>query len=453
MPVTQTLPILLPDWLIDTYGIDLGATGPAACDITTQDAVFSASGDMYVVSRVFCHGVGDRQETDPTRQTMRCNVIARYDRQGRRLGVLITGLAGPDGATSRIPYTGWQSLSALPDGNIAVTFTPDSTYVINAELDTIVTAYEVGEDRLTPVLAEGNGFSTWMRSTPGGRLLCVVCETTQNSYGWFHTSANLVAVGDPAPLAVTRPILQVIAAVYGLGGREDFDRPEGRPYVVYDGAPLTKRNRPPEPLQEQLRRHFERTGEHVGKSWRGPYVMSAPEPVADDLFVLPLFSRYYRGGNKGNTFAFCLIDDTGRLVGTLRGLDLEADSPFAGGHVRVATDPPRGRVYHLNQNGVYAWSGDDWALQAKVSTAVRPYSLLKQFDLLGCSPDGEIVLVHRKQHLILRVPAPPDLNELSGAVADALTTYAKERSALKKALAPTNWYWTSDADDLGHRWL
>lgn len=57
-------------------------------------------------------------------------------------------------------------------------------------------------------------------------------------------------------------------------------------------------------------------------------------------------------------------------------------------------------------------------------------------------PDGDLLLVHTKQHLILRVPAPDDLTDLAGAVEEALRAYARQRTALKKQWSPVNWHWT-----------
>jgi hypothetical protein len=61
-----------------------------------------------------------------------------------------------------------------------------------------------------------------------------------------------------------------------------------------------------------------------------------------------------------------------------------------------------------------------------------------------------LLLAHRKQHLLLRVPVPLDLDELAAAVEAALKGYGRERTALKKEYAPVNWLWSDDSAAVSH---
>jgi hypothetical protein len=169
--------------------------------------------------------------------------------------------------------------------------------------------------------------------------------------------------------------------------------------------------------------------------------LDVPASLDDDLFVLPVLGQMLRGGSRGRPFAFALVNDKGRVTGRLEGLDFWEDSPFAGYCFTVVTEPARGRVFHLNRHGLYAWSRDG-QLRARLSTAEKTFKPLTQFDLLSCSPEGELVLAHRKQHLLLRIPLPETLDDLASTVEGALRGYGRERTALKKAWSPINWHWT-----------
>ncbi|MFC7844281.1 hypothetical protein [Streptomyces sp. NPDC057382] len=69
---------------------------------------------------------------------------------------------------------------------------------------------------------------------------------------------------------------------------------------------------------------------------------------------------------------------------------------------------------------------------------------------MDCTPAGELILVHRTQHLLLRIPCPASLGDLGQAVEDALRSYAKERTVLKRWRQPVNRHWTDSTAPL-HR--
>jgi hypothetical protein len=69
---------------------------------------------------------------------------------------------------------------------------------------------------------------------------------------------------------------------------------------------------------------------------------------------------------------------------------------------------------------------------------------------VDCTPAGELILVHRTQHLMLRIPCPASLGDLDQAVEDALRSYAKERTVLKRQWHPVNWHWIDSTAPL-HR--
>ncbi|GAA1426896.1 hypothetical protein GCM10009601_36970 [Streptomyces thermospinosisporus] len=64
---------------------------------------------------------------------------------------------------------------------------------------------------------------------------------------------------------------------------------------------------------------------------------------------------------------------------------------------------------------------------------------------MDCTPTGDLILAHRTQHLLLRVPSPTSLDDLGHTVQQSLRAYTKERTALKKQWQPVNWHWVDNA--------
>lgn len=171
--------------------------------------------------------------------------------------------------------------------------------------------------------------------------------------------------------------------------------------------------------------------------------------VREDLFVVPVYGHIYRGGSRGQRFAFVLVSDEGEFVGQLGGMHLHRDSPFTGFCFEIAADPVRERIYHLNRYGLFAWTATGIRAQ-RLDLEDKRYKLLKHFTLVDCTPAGELILVHRTQHLLLRIACPDALGDLGQAVEDALRSYARERTALKRQWQPVNWHWVDSTAPL-HR--
>jgi hypothetical protein len=76
--------------------------------------------------------------------------------------------------------------------------------------------------------------------------------------------------------------------------------------------------------------------------------------VTAPLFVIPVYGHIYRGGSRGQRFAFVLLSDKGEVVGRLDGMHLHRDSPFTGHCFEIAADAVRERIYHLNRYGLFA---------------------------------------------------------------------------------------------------
>ncbi|MEV0292561.1 hypothetical protein [Nocardia sp. NPDC050710] len=148
------------------------------------------------------------------------------------------------------------------------------------------------------------------------------------------------------------------------------------------------------------------------------------------------------------------MDDEGNVLGHLEGMDYRRDSPYTGECYRLATDPARGRVYHLNRYGLYVWDADG-TLLAKVATDAKPFSVLKNFTLLGCTPDGDLILVQDKQHLMVRMPVPEHgvAEALAPAIEVGLAAFAKRRTAVKKQWPQVAWHWTYRPEAGSTRWL
>ncbi|MEV5205466.1 hypothetical protein [Streptomyces sp. NPDC053720] len=100
--------------------------------------------------------------------------------------------------------------------------------------------------------------------------------------------------------------------------------------------------------------------------------------------------------------------------------------------------PHRARAFHHNSYGMYTCSTDG-VLRARMSTAENPFKPLVHFALLEYTPAGELLLAHRKQHLLLRVPVPQNLDDLAMSVGTTLKGYGHKLTSLKRLCTPMNW--------------
>ncbi|MBO8191085.1 hypothetical protein ITI46_05160 [Streptomyces oryzae] len=439
----DTLPLALPGWLVNTYQLDLTANYSTGWAFRHCDVSFSPDGHMYVLSEVGRYVPGGDHAEDPAERTFSCDLVTRYGADGAPLATTITGIPDPEGTPSAIAWRGVDSLCVLPDGTVALTAGGDDTYLLDAELRTLLGAYT--RPSVTMEESEfdepfGDSFAGRIRVTSGGRLLCALDEYGPNRRGLL--SPNLVALTGAGLTPTSRPDVEVIASVDGHPLHQTTEHV--RPFAFHQGRRVGYDHRPTPDLAELAERRWSDVDWNHYPATLG----FSPEPLSDELFVVPLIGHEWRSGSRGQPFVFILINDSGELVGRLGGLDYWKDSPFTGRNFTVVTDQDRQLAFHANQYGLYAWNAEG-TLLAKVPTEDKPFKVLTNFALLGCSPAGELVFAHRKQHLLLRVPVPDTVGELASSLEVALRTYSRERSRLKKALGPINWHWIYTPGSVG----
>ncbi|MFD9942071.1 hypothetical protein ACFWYW_48965 [Nonomuraea sp. NPDC059023] len=434
----QPLPLALPAKLVDLHRIDLTALYSKGWGVEAYDVAAAPNGEVYALYGVHRHL--DRRSDDvqdPAVADFAYRILTRYSGTGDVLASAYWRSRYLDGAT--VAEGGDMSLCVLPDGTLAVSALPDRTTLITSDLSRVAATYATREwrnafDEFTP----GESFATSISVTPSGRLLCTVAEFGVWKYGSHLT--NLVGVADGALSAASKPVIE---ALVSLDPQPDHQREiDLRAHVFYQGAPVGLAHRPRPALTEQV------PDEDLFAPWRDSRLKRAVA-LADDLFVVPWYGKTYRGGSRGRPFVFALVDDRGKMTGRLQGMDNWDDSPFTGFCFGLAADAYRGFAFHLNRYGLYAWDRTG-NLRAKLDTGSGAFKPLIHFTLTACSPAGELLLVHNKQHLVLRLPVPDDLNDLAAAVEQALSGYARQRTVLKKRWAPVNWHWTQADAPLQH---
>ncbi|WP_327351920.1 hypothetical protein [Streptomyces sp. NBC_01304] len=433
----QTLPAVLPGALVDTHGIDL--TPPSSQTshsprwrTSVDDVTVAPCGDVYTLTTALRNtwGVAD-DEPDPGVANFRYRIITRHSADGEVLASALCP-SDDDGSASAVADGDDMTFCVLPDGTLSVNAHRDRTTLIAPDLSRVLATYASTEDRTA-----GNGFAGSISVTPSGRLLCTAAE--YGVWGYGSRIANIVGLADGALTPDNRPLIEAISSLDPAPARHGDDDLTAQ--VRYQGSPVGREHRPRPALTELVAGADRLSGWHDSRLGR-------PVPLADDLFVVPVFAKIYRGGNLGQPFVFALVNDKGEMTGRLQGLDPRTESPFTGFCFTLAGDPYRGRAFHLNRYGMYAWDRSG-ALRARLDTAAKTFKPLTPFTLAGCAPDGDLLLFHRKQHLILRVPAPDDLADLPTVMEDALRTYAKQRTALKKAWAPVDWHWVHASVPVG----
>ncbi|WP_189980126.1 hypothetical protein [Streptomyces capoamus] len=435
------LPVTVPASLLSVHRLDpeSGEWG-----LRVDHAVATAAGETYVLSglrRYRGHAAGS---ADPAEQNFGYQLITRYGVDGTPTASAVFGQAVPGGAPSAIPEGDSATLAVLPDGAIAVSSQPGSTHLLSPDLDEVLASWPMSSGWEKKEGCREDPFAASIAVTPAGRLLCMTSE-----YGisnWAGARPNIVAISEPgATLGPGRkPVLRAIATLDARTDRQSES--DHHPHVRYGDAPVVGGNRPALSLTKAL---SELTGTSGSLHGYVDSTMTRPAALGDDLFVVPVFGRTYRSSNRGQEFSFALVDDRGAVRGRLGGLHLREDSPFTGFDFTVVADPHRGCAFHLNRYGLYAWSSDG-VLRARMSTGQKPFKPLVHFELLECTPAGELLLAHRKQHLLLRVPVPQDLDGLAVAVEAALKVYGRERTALKKQYAPVNWLWRDNSAAVNH---
>ncbi|MFD8983462.1 hypothetical protein [Streptomyces sp. NPDC059564] len=434
----QMYPLALPGTLVDHRRIDLAVLYSKGWGVHAYDVVGAPNGEVYALYGVYRHtyGVTD-DEQDPGQANFGYRIITRYAPDGE---VMASAVFRSDGAgePSAVVDGGDMSLCVLPDGVLAISARPDNTTLVAPDLSRVLAAYDSKDRRPFGEFAPGDAFATSIGVTPSGRLLCTVAEYGVWRYGNLLT--NIVGVADGPLTTTSKPAIEAIASLDPQPAHHS--EVDSRAHAVHQGAPIGLANRPRPALTELV------AGEDHLSNWDRSR-LGRPVPLADDLFAVPMYARTFRGGSRGQPFVFALVNDQGEMTGRLHGLHEWRDSPFTGFCFNLAADPHRGHAYHLNRYGLYAWNRAG-VLRAKLDTEDKAFKPLAHFALGACTPDGDLLLIHTKQHLILRVPAPEDLTGLAAAVEEALRAYTRRRTALKKQWTPVNWHWTQTSVPL-HR--
>ncbi|MFJ8043362.1 hypothetical protein ACIRBX_22985 [Kitasatospora sp. NPDC096147] len=433
-------PITVPTALATAFDLDPEADdwGQAA-----RHAVGTANGETYVLSGLWRHV--PYRATGPERDRgFVCQLITRHAPDGTTLATAVIADETPGGgAPSAIRRGGEGNLTLLPDGAPVLSSKPGNTYLLTPELDRLQAAWQMDErPGWSDEPQTDDPFAATVAVTPGGRLLCLTSEHRLEN--WGYPRGNLIAVSEPgAVLAPGRkPELRALATLKTETKRQTEN--DAIAHVRFGDAPVLGDHRPAPSLADTL---YARHGS--SRFRRDGSFLHRPVPLADDLYVVPVFGGTYRSGSRGQAFSFALMDDRGTVRGELGGLDLHAHSPYNGAHYRVAADPHRGTAFHLNRYGLYAWTADG-TLRALIGTDRAPFKALATLELLTATPTGDLLLFHPKHHLVLRVPVPADLAELPAAVAAVLAGLAKGRNALKKRHAPLAWLWLDTAGAVHH---
>ncbi|MFI1150947.1 hypothetical protein [Streptomyces sp. NPDC020817] len=434
--MVHTFPMTLPASLVEAHRVDLASKPSDGWGFEVFDVATAESGDSYVLSGTRRYRASDAPVEDPAEQAFTYGMITRHAPDGSPVDVALFAQPHPDGSPSEIPELGEMTLAVLPDGQVALSGRPGSTFLLAADLSRVTRSCRMPFGWSVEEAGPGDPYAASLSVTPSGRLLAVASEYGLSN--WAGSRPNIVAVSEPGSAFAPgeKPPLEAIASLDNRADRQTDAHL--RPHLRFRGSPVGGPNRPSPSLTELVSSYRGRPHDYHD-CWLG-----RPVPLGDELFVVPVFSRIHRSGNRGGEFTFALLDDQGRLTGRLEGLHLYEDSPFTGFCFGLAGDPYRGRAFHLNRYGLYAWTSDG-QMRARLATEDKPFKALIHFALMGCTSAGELLLRHRKQNLLLRLPVPQDLGDLPAALEDALRAYGPQRTALKKRYAPVEWHWAESS--------
>ncbi|MEV5986190.1 hypothetical protein AB0L85_14345 [Streptomyces sp. NPDC052051] len=434
------MPIPLPSALVDHHAIDLERKYSDGWGLTVNDVATAPSGEFYALYNVYRHTDGATDdEVDPAKAPFGYSLVTRYAPDGTLLATAVSGQSEDvdqdtvfGGSTTGLGEDLWwaKGLCVLPDGTLAATGPEDHTHLITADLTAVTAHHGIPDSGRDDGVRDP--FAAWISTTPAGRLLCTTGEYGVHDYG--NLLDNIVAITDQPLTPASQPTLRALASLVAEPAlHTDGDL---RSDVLFDGKPVGMDHRPRPSLIEYLAE-----AEQTGRQWDWDGAsLGRPAVVREDLFVVPVYGRTYRGGSRGQRFAFVLVDDKAECVGRLGGMDPHRDSPFTGFCFEIAADSAHERIYHLNRYGLFAWTATGFRAQ-RLDLEDQRYKPLTHFTLVDCTPAGELVLAHRTQHLLLRIPCPADLSDLGEVVENALRSYAKERATLKRQWQPTNWHW------------
>jgi hypothetical protein len=214
------------------------------------------------------------------------------------------------------------------------------------------------------------------------------------------------------------------------------------PYVFLPDGQAAGGGRGPAPsLAERVKQQLELS---IYNAWLGQAL-----PLDEEMCVVSLFHQLMRGGTKGAEFVFARVAYDGRLLGRLDGLDQNEDSPYVDHHYRLAVDRPHRRIVYKTKTAVFLFDFDG-RLLAKVPLEGPLLKTLAPMKLGCCGPQGQPVLHHPKQHLILAMDPVDDPSNLKLTLTEAAAAYKKETAKLKKNHQPIKYRWLYDGEPIRH---
>jgi hypothetical protein len=408
--MTCAHPIFLPEEYVRSWGMNL------VNDFHWRhlSVCTAPDGDRYVLSDLYYNHY--RYDDMDDRHTSTC-VLTRYAPDGTPLRMVVLDSFALGGGAFFPPA----SLCGLWAGRLLLSSQSHlllsgheraQGVFLDAALDSVTPFPTRVPDALADAALSYPAFRN--RLTPSGRTLCLLGD-------------NVVAVSDGPIKGVEPPALTAVTALW-------FQRPH-----LFDGQ---LRSFPPEGATGAARPRTELGGllktayPRQRVSWI--YDVAA---IDDSTYVVLALGRRKRIDQRGANFVFAIVGEDGGLQGHL---DLDCYRDGAGRRFRfdVVVDQAHRRIFHLNTFGLYVFD-DTGARLLKLSTDIKEHKPLAQFQLREYDPyGGHLVLVHEKENLLLTIPVPNNLDDLSQAVTTALAEFRKRRTWLKQRHLPENWHWT-----------
>lgn len=395
---------------------------------------FSSRGELFVLSQLF-YNYYRYDKTDD--RDFSAFLITRYnqDRVVTAQAALIDlhqELEGNEPLRSDVFEV---SLSVTPDDQVVFSTVGNRTYFFANDLRQRMGAFAEFDSRDPSRMYHSNfGYQLWY--TQDRAVLCTVGEPNVHL---ARPGTNLVALSDGPLHSDHRPNLKCITC---LVSKLNCEPDCTFSYITLPtGESVGSGCRPQPSLPEQVKARYQLS---LYKPWIGNVL-----PLQGSKCLISVFNQWMRGGTKGCPFLFAIVSYEGKLLGRLEGIDPHDESPFVGHFYDVAVDPTGSQVYYLNKAALFVFSHTGKML-IKIPLKVKELSTLTNFQLGGCSPAGELVFVHPKQHLFMLVPVPNKLEHLAQTLQDSLMVYKKARTRLKNTWRPAQYHWTTDVELIRH---
>ena len=406
------MPYLQPQFVPETAHLNLEQD----ISIEPKEFSFSADGRMFVLSHL----------TNPP--ALSALVINVYDKDFAPYR--IADLTNLDGSIK----TNSTEIAVVGE-NVIVSDITNRSFLFDLNLETRTGAFAAPQTE-TLQAAYDQGLACKIKLTQDGRLICVVAYQPQN-FGFFKPS--LICLSDSTQLTPShRPQFTCIARLEKTNSTGDAVFP----YIHMPGgacAPCQNDSLPSLVTEAEQRFGLLLTL----RPW-----LNQALPISDNRFLVSVFHGHMSSG-KGLDFAFCIIDETGRLIGRLEGIDKFNESPFVEHHYRVAFDPAHNRIVYKNKTSFFLFDCNGQPV-ATVKLDGKPLSTLAAFKLGTCSVDGRVVLYHPKNHQILVLDPMAQPNELKDALEQAAEYVNKQRTALKKQYKCVNSNWLHPQPTIQH---